>query len=172
MSKISLAFRSFFALLFEDELPPDIVTELGLAKKVPEKPAPPPAPLVKLSDGALQFLGILQRDGRLLDFFMEDIDAYSDEQVGSAARGMHGPCREALNRYLSLGPVIDGVEGTFTKAPPNDPGKVKFIGNVPGTPPAGGILRHRGWLATSINLPALPPKQEVAVLAPAELEVE
>ena len=127
---------------------------------------------MKLSDGALQLLGILQRDGRLLDFFMEDISPYSDEQVGSAARGMHGPCRDALNRYITVLPVIDGVEGTFAKAPSQDPGKVKFLGNVPAAPPPGGILRHRGWQATRIDLPALMPKQEVMVLAPAELEVE
>lgn len=171
MSKISLAFRSFFALLFKDELPPDVVTELGLTKKVVEKPAPP-APVVRVSDGALQLLGIFQRDGRLLDFFLEDISPYSDEQVGSAARGMHGPCREALNRYVTVAPVIDGVEGTFAKAPSKEPGKVRFIGNVPASPPPGGILRHRGWQATQVNLPPLVPKQDVTVLAPAELEVE
>ncbi|MCU1259714.1 MAG: hypothetical protein JWO80_2599 [Bryobacterales bacterium] len=171
MSKISLAFRSFFALLFGDELPPDVVTELGLTRKVAEKPVPP-APVVRLSDGALQMLGILQRDGRLLDFFLEDISPFSDEQVGSAARGMHGPCREALNRYVTVAPVIDGVEGTFAKAPSQDPNKIKFLGNVPATPPGGGILRHRGWQATRVELPPLLPKQDVAVLAPAELEVE
>ncbi len=171
MSKISLAFRSFFALLFGDELPPDVVTELGLTRKTVEKPIPP-APVVRLTDGALQFLGILQRDGRLLDFFLEDISGYSDDQVGSAARGMHGPCREALNRYVTVTPVIDGVEGTFAKAPSSDPGKVKFLGNVPAAPPAGGILRHRGWQATRIELPPVLAKQDLTVLAPAELELE
>ena len=172
MSKISMAFRAFFALLFHGELPPEMLAELGLLRKKDEKPAPPPPPVVRVSDGALQLLGILQRDGRLLDFFMEDITAYSDEQVGSAARSMHGPSREALNRYLTISPVIDGVEGTFTQAPTKDAVSVKFIGNVPATPPAGGVLRHRGWVAKAINLPALLPKQDMSVLAPAELEVE
>jgi hypothetical protein len=168
MSKISLAFRSFFALLFGDELPPDVLTELNLTRKVVEKPAP----VVRVSDGALQLLGIFQRDGRLLDFLQEDISPYSDEQVGSAARGMHGPCREALTRYVTVAPVIDGVEGTFAKAPSKDPNKVKYLGNVPATPPAGGILRHRGWQATQVVLPPLIPNQDVTILAPAELEVE
>jgi hypothetical protein len=168
MSKISLAFRSFFALLFGDELPPDVLTELNLTRKVVEKPVP----VVRLSDGALQLLGIFQRDGRLLDFLLEDITPYSDEQVGAAARGMHTPCREALNRYVTVAPVIDGVEGTFAKAPSKDPNKIKFLGNVPASPPAGGILRHRGWQATRIELPPLLAKQDVTVLAPAELEVE
>ncbi len=172
MSKISMAFRAFFALLSHGQLPPEMLTELGLFRKKEEKPAPPPPPVIPVSHGALQLLGILQRDGRLLDFFMEDITAYSDEQVGSAARSMHGPARETLNRYLTIAPVIDGVEGTFTAAPTKDPASVKFIGNVPATPPAGGVLRHRGWKVNSVNLPALLPKQDVSVLAPAELEVE
>ncbi len=104
MSKISLAFRCFFAILFGDGLNPELMEQLGVEKKQPPAPPPPPAPVVKVSDGALQLLGILQRDGRLLDFFMEDISPYSDEQVGSAARGMHGPCREALNRYVTVRP--------------------------------------------------------------------
>lgn len=172
MSKISMAFRAFFGLLSHGQLPPELMSELGLFRKKDEKPAPPPPPPVKVSDGALQLLGIFQRDGRMLDFFLEDISPYSDDQVGAAARSMHGPCREALNRYVTVAPVIDGVEGTFTQAPTKDPLAVKFIGNVPATPPAGGILRHRGWIAKSVNLPPLLPKQNMTVLAPAELEVE
>ena len=45
--------------------------------------------------------------------------------------------RDALVRYVKLEPVIDGVEGTFTKAPPggaaSPEGAVKFLGNVPAT---------------------------------------
>ncbi len=172
MSKISLAFRCFFALLSHGQLTPELMSELGLFRKKEEKPAPPPPPAVQVSDGALQMLGILQREGRLLDFFLEDIAPYSDEQVGSAARSMHGPCREALNRYFTIAPVIDGVEGTFVQAPSKDPATVKFLGNVPAATPTGGVLRHRGWAAKDVHLPALVPKQNVTVLAPAELEVE
>ena len=172
MSKISLAFRCFFALLSHGNLTPELLTELGLFRKKDEKPIVPPPPVIPVSSGALQLLGILQRDGRMLDFLMEDIAPYSDEQVGSAARSMHGPCRESLNRYVTIAPLIDGVEGTYSAATAKTPGAVKFIGNVPATPPAGGLLRHRGWIAKDVRLPALLPKQDVAVLAPAELEVE
>ena len=172
MLKISLAFRCFFALLMHDQISPELMTELGLMRKREEKPAPPPPPVMKVSDGALQLLGILQRDGRLLDFLLEDISPYSDEQVGSAARSMQGPCRETLNRYLTIAPVIDGVEGTFVQAPSKDPATVKFLGNVPAAAPSGGLLRHRGWAVKDIRLPVLAPKQNVSVLAPAELEVE
>lgn len=117
-------------------------------------------------------LSILQRDARLLDFFLEDIAAYSDEQVGAAVRGMHGQGREALERYVKLAPVIDGVEGTFAKAPSKDGGLVKFLGNVPAVPPDGGTLRHRGWRAVSVALPPVNARQDLNILAPAEIEVE
>lgn len=117
-------------------------------------------------------LGILQRDSRLIDFLMEDIASYSDDQVGAAVRELHNQCRDSVTRYVSLQPVIDSVEGTFTQAPSKDPNLVKFIGNVPATPPAGGILRHKGWRASKIDLPPLNAKQDAAVLAPAEIEVE
>ncbi len=120
-------------------------------------------------------LHILQRDSRLIDFLMEDITGYADDQVGAAVRTLHGDCRTSLTRHVTLAPVIDGVEGTYqkldaSKAP--DPNRIKLIGNVPanGKVP-GATLRHRGWMVSSVNLPPLG-KQEASVLAPAELEVE
>jgi len=169
MSQISLAFRCFFALLFGGKLSPELIDELGIKPKAAPTPA---APTVRLSDGALQMLSILQRDARMLDFFQEDIAPYSDDQVGAAARSMHGPAKEALERYVKLAPVIDGVEGTYVKAPSKDAATVKFIGNVPATPPEGGTLRHRGWRAATIALPPVNPRQDLTILAPAEIEVE
>ena len=168
MSRISAAFRSFFSLLFSGILPEDIATAYGYAK-------PKPTPVVevpKASDGALQILQILQRDSRLIDFLMEDIASYSDDQVGAAVRELHDQCRDAVARYVTLQPVIDGVEGTFTQAPSKDPNVVKFIGNVPAKPPSGGTLRHKGWRAAKVDLPALTGKQDANIIAPAEIEIE
>jgi hypothetical protein len=104
---------------------------------------------------------------------MEDISTYSDDQVGSAVRSLHEQSRESLNRYLRLAPVIDAVEGTFTKLETNDPAKVKLLGNVPASGKApGGVLRHKGWRAEKIDLPPLPPGDGASILAPAEVEVE
>jgi hypothetical protein len=177
LSRIALAFRCFFALLFGGALSPELISDLGLAPKPakpekPEKPAAPPAPAFKPADGALQILGILQRDSRIIDFLMEDITSYEDEQIGAAVRAMQTAARDALVRYVSLSPVIDGVEGTFAKPPSNDPAVVKYLGNVPAAGASGGTLRHRGWRATSVSLPPLNPKQDTAVIAPAEIEVE
>jgi len=176
LSRIVLAFRSFFAILFSGKLPVDIAQALGFS---PQRKAPPsatPAPAVRVaqpSDGALQILGILQRDSRFIDFLMEDIGAYSDDQVGAAVRDLHQQCRDSLNRYLRLGPVIDGVEGTPTKLETNDPATVKLLGNVPASGKAsGGVLRHKGWKAEKIDLPPLAPGSNASVIAPAEVEIE
>ena len=118
-------------------------------------------------------LGILQRDSRLIDFLMEDISAYSDDQVGAAVRTLHDQSRESLNRYLQLAPVIDAVEGSFTRLESSDPATVKLLGNVPVKgKPQGGLLRHKGWRAEKVDLPPLPAGQNAAILAPAEVEIE
>jgi hypothetical protein len=182
LHRILLAFRAFFNLLFHGALSDETMTELGLSRRAagtvkaaaPTKAAAaaPAVPAVKVTDGALQILGILQRDSRLIDFIMEDISAYSDDQVGAAVRGLHDQSREALARYVTLAPVIDSVEGTYAKTPDGDPTAVKFIGNVPAGTPPGGVLRHKGWRATKVDLPALPSKQDAAIIAPAEIEIE
>ncbi len=164
MSRISSAFRSFFSILFSGELPADIALEFGYEKP---QPPPPPIELPKVSDGALQILNIFQRDSRLLDFLMEDLSGYADDQIGAVVRNVHSDCKASLNRHLTLAPVIDGVEGTFQKLDSSktpDPNRIKLVGNVPASGKvAGGILRHRGWRALSINLPPLG-KQDPSVL--------
>jgi len=172
LGRIALAFRSFFAILFSGQLPADIAQAFGFAKAEPQ-PAPKAVRQVGPSDGALQMLGILQRDSRLLDFMMEDISAFEDDQIGAAVRNLHDQCRDSLNRYVRLAPVIDGVEGTFTKIDSNDPNTVKLLGNVPASgKAAGGMLRHKGWRADSIDLPPLAASQNAAIIAPAEIEIE
>jgi len=174
LNRIVLAFRSFFALLFQGVLPDEVIRALHLTRSAPAppKPAPAPPPAARVSDGALQMLAILQRDSRLVDFLMEDITSYPDDQIGAAVRELHDQCRDSLARYVTLQPVIDGVEGTFAKSPSADAQVVKFVGNVPAKPPAGGTLRHKGWRAVKIDLPALGAKQDAAVIAPAEIEIE
>ncbi|HWB86386.1 MAG TPA: DUF2760 domain-containing protein [Bryobacteraceae bacterium] len=173
MNRILLSFRCFFNILFHGALSDPALTQLGLTRRgvAATKPAAA-APTVHTSDGALQVLGILQRDSRLVDFLMEDISSYTDDQIGAAVRELHDQCRDSISRYVTLQPVIDGVEGTFAKAPVKDPNVVKFIGNVPATPPAGGILRHKGWRAANVNLPVLAAKQDPTIIAPAEIEIE
>jgi len=170
LNRISFAFRSFFSILFSGTLAPDIALAFGYSKAMPAKAAPPPKPQAGPADGAVQILSLLQRDARLVDFLMEDISAYSDEQVGAAVRDVQAQSKQSLERYLQFQPVIDGVEGTYTKIQGLAQGAIKLIGNVPANGKApGGLLRHKGWQAAKVDLPAAVPG---AVLAPAEIEVE
>jgi hypothetical protein len=178
LNRILLAFRCFFNLLFSGELSGETLQALNLQRRgaAPSpsvvKAAAPAAPAVRISDGALQMLSIMQRDSRLVDFLQEDITSYSDDQIGAAVRELHDQCRDSIARYVTLVPVIDGVEGTYAKAPGSDASVVKFVGNVPAQPPSGGTLRHKGWRAVKVELPALPVKQDATVIAPAEIEIE
>lgn len=176
LGRLILAFRGFFAILLHGTLSGEILESLGIRRPTPA-PAAAAAPLIRMSDGALGLLAILQRDSRLVDFLMEDISAYEDAQIGAAVRTLHDQCRDSLLRYVELTPVIDSVEGTFTNLASdsrfrNDPSLVKFIGNVPATTPNGGVLRHKGWRARKADLPALNPRQDITVIAPAEIEIE
>jgi hypothetical protein len=103
---------------------------------------------------------------------MEDIASFEDDQIGAAVRSLHDQARDSLARYLSLQPVIDGVEGAYTRPATADPAAVKFIGNVPATKPEGGTLRHKGWRCAKVDLPVLNPKQDASIIAPAEIEIE
>ena len=182
MNRVFLAFGCFFNILFRGQLSDTALAALGLSRRggaaaaSPKAAVPGPAAAttasVKTSDGALQILSIMQRDSRLLDFLMEDLTTYSDDQIGAAVRELHDQCRDSVSRYITLQPVIDGVEGTFAQAPSKDPGIVKFVGNVPATPPSGGTLRHKGWRVSKVDLPALAARQDATIIAPAEIEIE
>jgi hypothetical protein len=133
----------------------------------PAAPPPAAAPVTP----ALRLLAALQEDGRLVDFLQEDIAAYSDEQIGAAVRGIHEPCRKALRACVTLEPVLQGDEGQdVTLEAGFDPSAVRLVGNVAGSPPFRGVLRHGGWRVTATNLPARGGQDE-QVIAPAEVEL-
>jgi hypothetical protein len=177
LSRIGMAFRAFFSILGGD-LPADVAAHFGYTKASARKTADQAKEGPKPTDGALVLLGILQREARMLDFFLEDIAGFSDDQVGAAVRNIHSQSRDALRKYFRFAPVIDGVEGTNVKVESagqlaRDPAAVKFIGNLPPQgKPAGGVLRHKGWRVDSHSVPSPAPKQNLSILAPAELEVE
>src|ERR1022692_2457370 len=87
--------------MFQGVLSDKLKRDLGLAPSPPRPLAhsvpPPPNPA-----HALQLLAILQRDSRLLDFLMEDIASFDDDQIGAAVRSLHDQARDSLARYLSL----------------------------------------------------------------------
>lgn len=121
----------------------------------------------------LHMISMLQRKGRLIDFFAEDLESYDDAQIGAAVREIHATCRREVEKSLSLKPVIGAMEGeTVTVEAGFDPGSVKLVGNVSGEPPFSGVLRHRGWQAGKMEMPTFSGDQDPSVIAPAEVEIE
>lgn len=122
--------------------------------------------------GAVQVLAVLQREGRLLDFLSEDIDAYTDGQIGAAVRDIHRGCRKALAEHVKLAPIRpEPDEAVVRIAAGHDASQVRLIGQVSGRPPFEGTLRHHGWRSTQINLPDIPAGHDPTVICPAEVEI-
>lgn len=168
-ARVAFAFRAFFSLLFGGRLPDDLLDTF----RPVTVPAPEPAARHEEDvDRAVQILSILQRDGRLMDFLQEDIGGYGDAQVGAAVRDVHANCRAAVARYLTVAPVLDVPEGDRVRTDAvGDPARVKVIGTLSSSAGQAGVVRHRGWLVTSLALPPLGPPGARRVIAPAEVEV-
>lgn len=145
----------------------------GTAETTLQEPQPAPTLLVEARpDGALQLLGLLQQEGRLVDFLQQDVTGFNDTDVANAARVVHQGCRKVLEQYFRLVPVSDGNEGErLTLVEGFDPARFRVTGNVVGQPPFSGTLVHRGWRADEVKLPKLAPEHDVAVIAPAEVEL-
>jgi hypothetical protein len=144
-----------------------IVTDSGFAARI--EPLFQQAP----TGPDLRVLAVLQRDGRLIDFLEEEIDAYPDAQIGAAVRDIHRQCRKSLHDYLTLEPVMSAAEeASVTVASDFDPATIRLIGNVNGAPPFQGVVKHRGWRVKEARLPTLPATRgDTSVLSPAEVEV-
>jgi hypothetical protein len=139
-----------------------------VVEKVVEKVEP--APFHR--EGALALLGLLQREGRLIDFLQEKIETYADADIGAAVRDIHRGCRKVLVEHVTLEPVMPGAEeDAVTLAKGFDPGEIRIIGEVKGDPPFKGVLRHHGWRATDVKFPTLSDGVDRRVIAPAEVEI-
>jgi hypothetical protein len=49
--------------------------------------------------------------------------------------------------------------------------EVKLVGNVAGSAPYRGVLRHRGWKIEDLTLPQRIGEHDPRVVAPAEVEL-
>ncbi|MEA1949841.1 MAG: DUF2760 domain-containing protein [Planctomycetota bacterium] len=181
--RLSVAIRAFFRSLFNAEIAQqiDAILESGSAA-VPELPPPQPAtekPVVKAPpkptrSEAITLLATLQREARLVDFFKESLDGYSDAQIGAAVRDIHRDTAAVLDRMFAIEPVVEGEEGRQIEVPAGfDAGCYRLTGNVTGTPPFNGTLAHHGWKAGKCELPAWSGGDESArTVAPAEVELK
>jgi hypothetical protein len=120
----------------------------------------------------LHLLTVLQREGRLIDFFAEDLSAYEDAQIGAAVRSIQDNCKTSLKKHLNPKAVMDQNEGDELVVPADfDTNAIKLTGNVSGEPPFRGILRHKGWRASKLELPTLSAARDSYIIAPAEIEI-
>lgn len=164
-ARLALAFR----VLGNASLAQKLVA-LEAPAPAPEKPGAP-AP-EKIHASGLAVLALFQREGRLIDFLQEDVAAYSDADIGAAARVVHAGSRKVLQQYLTVEPALAGAEGDTVTVPAGfNAERIRLTGNVAGQPPYKGTLKHHGWFATKVNFPAPSASLDPRVLAPAEVEL-
>lgn len=181
---IGLAFKAFFAVLFNRNAAdavrralaaPNATAEITAAKPAPApKPAAPAvtAPQSARSD-ALTLLSTLQREARLLDLVYEPLDSFDDAQIGSAARQVLSEAHKALDRMFAIEPLSSDGEGSEIDVPkPIAPIRCKLVGRGIESA-ARGCVVHRGWKAGRCQVPSWNgSRDDSLVLAPVEIEVD
>lgn len=189
-ARLGLAFGLFFRLLFDAALAARVDQALT-AGTDPSSPTPTPTPTPKAAPpqpkaapeapavsgpgadvGALQLLSAFQREGRFVDFVMEDITAVDDADIGAAARMVHTGCKKVVSAWFGPEAVLTGEEGGPVDVPKGfDHARIRLTGNVSGEPPFNGTLAHHGWAAQRVQLPSLTGAADPRVIAAAEVEL-
>jgi hypothetical protein len=169
--------RTALQVLTDAAFARDVQQGLQALRAAERKQAPKPglspqrAPERENASG-LFLLSAMQREGRLIDFLQQEVAAFSDEEVGAAARVVHAGCSRVLKQYFHFQPALGGDEGSSMTVPPGfDAQRIRLAGNVSGQPPFKGTLKHHGWIAAEIRLPAVPESLDPRVVAPAEVEL-
>ncbi|HWL87820.1 MAG TPA: DUF2760 domain-containing protein [Polyangiaceae bacterium] len=182
-TRLWFAWLAFFRVLFDGDfaarvwgarepaaLPPAPAPAPSAPAKKPAQPAPEKSD--NSMESALQLLALFQREGRLVDFLTQEIAPFADAEIGATARVVHEGCRKALLSHATLVPVRSEEEdAAVTLNAGFDPAEVKLTGNVKGAGPYRGVLRHRGWRAKELKLPAAVAGHDAAILCPAEVEL-
>lgn len=150
-----------------------IVEKIVEVEKIVQAPAPEPVVLKESTpDAALQLLSLLQSQARFIDFIKEDITAYSDADIGVAARVVHEGCNKAINEHFTLASVRTEQEGGKITLPKGfDAASVRLTGNIVGDAPFTGTLVHKGWQVTGVRLPKLTQGHNANIIAAAEVEL-
>lgn len=183
-TRIALAFACFFRILFDSSFAARVVAarepepallpaeseEAGPGE--PQAPPEPVEPERPSTEPALGLLALLQREGRLIDFLQQDVSGFADAQIGAAARVVHDGCAKALASHAAIVPILSEAEGSrVTLEAGFDARAVRLTGDVHGSAPYRGVLRHRGWRAERLELPLAVGDHDANVLAPAEVEM-
>lgn len=173
LDRIAIAFSAFWRTLTDAAFASGVDTLRTAGPAALPGPAEE-GPRLKEAEpnAALQLLGLLQQEGRFVDFLEEDVAAYSDAEIGAAARVVHQGCRKALRQHFTLEPVRSEGEGSrVTLGDGFDASAVRLTGRVVGHPPFTGSLIHKGWRVTAVSLPRIATGHDLSVVAPAEVEL-
>jgi hypothetical protein len=165
LARLGLAWQAFSRILGDPAVAAKVQPLLVPALPEPKKPP-------KLSGEPVRLLALLQREGRLLDFLLEDVSGAADEQLGAGVREIHRKAQQVIQEHLTLEPVLSQPDGAQVEVPPGfDPSAIRLTGNVTGQPPFKGTLQHHGWRVKGYNIPTPPAGQDDLVLMPAEVEL-
>ena len=149
--------------------------ESGAAPAEAAQPAPTGTDEKQAEAEIVSFLATLQEKGRLVDFLMDDVNAYDDAQVGAAARAVHAGCKAALQEHFRIRPLRQEGEGSTVQV---EAGYVadeyRLLGRISGHAPFSGILVHRGWKTDFVKLPRIlrSSTDPLPTIAPAEVELK
>jgi hypothetical protein len=162
-ARLSLSMR----VLFNGRFAAQVQQAVQAQASVPQA-----QPAERVHASGLQLLNALQREGRLLDFLQQDVASFSDQEVGAAARVVHGGCRKLLQQYFDFEPAAKETEGAEVTLPKGfDPQRWRVTGNVAGQPPFRGTLRHHGWVVRQVRMPEVATAMDPRIVAPAEVEL-
>ncbi len=132
--------------------------------------ASPVASVHARQNPAVALIAALQREARLIDLVFEDLDAYGDAQVGSAARPVLKSTRSALQRILGVERLLDCGENATVQVDDSAP-PTRFQ-PVDGSSTGGSMtVVHPGWRAAKTDVPTYTgPADDADVLAPAQVK--
>ena len=180
LSRIWLSWVTSFRILFDGQFAGK-VQRLAEGHAQPESTPPAALPVeprqapraetaAPSPNAALQLLSLLQREGRFVDFVQQELGAFSDADIGAAARVVHEGCGRAIRAHARVVSVRSEAEGSslMLEQATED---VKLVGNVSGSAPFRGVLRHRGWRVEGLTLPTVVGAHDPSLVAPAELEL-
>lgn len=184
------AIGVFFKVLFQSEFASKVKNIEGISKRAEEleetlqkdqarhkleieqlKNAPKEAH-GNFEEGAYALLSLMQKEARFLDFVQEEIQELPDNQVGAVCKRIHKDLKKLFKDFLKVEPVFDSKENTTVSIGEGfEPSEIQLSGNVDKKAPFEGVLRHKGWMVDSLNLPKRPSSARTKVLQPAQVEV-
>ena len=105
-------------------------------------------------EGSYALLSLMQKEARFLDFVQEEIEELPDAQVGAVCKRIHKDLKKLFKDFLKIEPVFDSRENeTVSIAEGFEPSEIQLSGEIDKKPPFKGILKHKGWMVDSLNLP-------------------